>query len=63
MDNDRVKGKAKNMGGRAQEAWGDVTNQPEHEIKGQAKQAEGNVQEGYGRLKDEVRERTEERNR
>jgi uncharacterized protein YjbJ (UPF0337 family) len=60
MDQDRIKGKAKEMGGRAQEAWGDATNQPEHEIKGKAKQAEGKVQEGYGRAKDEVRKHTDQ---
>jgi uncharacterized protein YjbJ (UPF0337 family) len=56
MDKDRIKGKGKDLGGRAQEAWGDLTNDAEHKIKGQAKQVEGNVQEGFGKVKDAIRD-------
>ncbi len=56
MDKDRIKGKGKDIAGRVQEAWGDLTGDKEHEIKGQGKQVEGKVQEGFGKVKDAVRD-------
>jgi uncharacterized protein YjbJ (UPF0337 family) len=56
MDKDRIKGKGKDVAGRVQEAWGDLTNDPEHKIKGEAKQVEGKVQEKFGQIKDAVRD-------
>lgn len=52
MDTDELKGKMKEGVGKAQEAWGDATDDPETEAEGQRKQAEGNIQEGWGKVKD-----------
>lgn len=56
MDKDRIKGKGKDVAGRVQEAWGDLTNQPEHKAEGKIKQVEGKVQDAYGRAKEKLRE-------
>jgi uncharacterized protein YjbJ (UPF0337 family) len=56
MDKDRIKGKAKDIAGKAQEQWGRATNQPEHELKGKDKQVEGKAQNTWGNVKDTARE-------
>lgn len=56
MDQDRIKGKGKNIQGRIQEAWGDLTGNAKDELKGQAKQVKGDIQERFGRLKDDIRD-------
>lgn len=56
MDKDRIRGKGKNIAGRVQEAWGDLTGDKGQEAKGQGKQIEGNLQEGIGKVKDAVRD-------
>jgi uncharacterized protein YjbJ (UPF0337 family) len=56
MDKDRIKGKGKEVAGRVQEAWGDLTNDPKHKVEGEMKQAEGKVQEKFGEVKDAVRD-------
>ncbi len=52
MDSNEIKGKMKDIGGKAQEKFGEVTNDKEQQLKGLGKQAEGKVQEGYGKAKD-----------
>jgi uncharacterized protein YjbJ (UPF0337 family) len=52
MDTDELKGKMKQGVGKAQEAWGDATDDPETEIEGEQKQTEGKIQEGWGNVKD-----------
>jgi uncharacterized protein YjbJ (UPF0337 family) len=52
MDTDELKGKMKQGVGKAQEAWGDATDDPETEAEGEQKQAEGKIQEGWGNVKD-----------
>jgi uncharacterized protein YjbJ (UPF0337 family) len=59
MDQDRIKGKAKDVAGRAQEAWGDLTNDPAHKAEGKDKQVEGKVQNTVGKVKDAVRNVTD----
>jgi len=54
MDSNEIKGKVKDLGGKAQEKFGEVTNDKEQQLKGMGKQAEGKVQEGYGKAKDAV---------
>lgn len=61
MNEDQVKGKAKDIGGKIQEKVGDVVGSSEQQAKGQIKQAEGKVQEKAGDarevLKDDVPQR------
>lgn len=52
---DRAKAAAKNIEGKAQEAWGNVTGDPEDKAAGKAKQAEGEVRQGVEDAKDQVK--------
>jgi len=52
---DRAKATAKNVEGKAQEAWGNVTGDPEDKTEGKAKQAESEVRHGVEDVKDEVK--------
>jgi uncharacterized protein YjbJ (UPF0337 family) len=54
MNDDQIKGKAKDIGGKIQEEVGKVTGSSEQQAKGLSNQAEGKVQEKYGDLKDVV---------
>ena len=56
MDKDEVKGKAKDMAGRAERQVGEWTGDEEAQAEGTAKQAEGKVQEAWGKTKDKARE-------
>lgn len=56
MDMDRVKGTVKEGAGKAEEAWGDTTDDPSTEAKGKEKQVEGGVQRNWGEAKDTVRD-------
>lgn len=51
-DENVIKGTLKNVEGRIQEAWGDLTDNPEDKAAGQLKQKEGKLQESTGHLKD-----------
>jgi uncharacterized protein YjbJ (UPF0337 family) len=52
---DKVKATAKNVEGKAQEALGNVTGDPEDQAAGKAKQAESNVRHAAEDVKDEVK--------
>ena len=52
MNTNQVKGTAKDIAGKAQEKFGEMTNQPGQQVKGMAKQVEGKVQKGAGDLQD-----------
>jgi uncharacterized protein YjbJ (UPF0337 family) len=52
---DRAKAVAKNVEGKAQEALGNVTGDPEDKAEGKAKQAESKVRHTGENLKDEVK--------
>ena len=54
MNEDQVKGKAKDIGGKIQEEVGKMTGSSEQQAKGLGKQVEGKVQEKAGDLKDIV---------
>ncbi len=54
---DRAKAAAKNVEGKAQEAWGNVTGDPQDKAEGQAKQAESEVRHGVEDVKDKVKEK------
>jgi len=60
MDSDRIKGKLKQVEGKAQDIKGDFTDSPSDDIKGKAKQVEGKVQESWGKSKDAVRKAANE---
>ena len=52
MHKDEVKGKIKEMEGRAQDALGDLTDNPRDDAEGKAKIAEGQAQQAVGKVKD-----------
>ena len=54
-DKNVVNGKLKNAEGRAQEAFGALTENPDDKAEGQAKQVVGKAQETVGHLKDAVK--------
>lgn len=54
-DHDRVEGAAKNMGGKAKEAAGNVTGDEKLKAEGRADQVEGKVQNAVGGMKDTLR--------
>lgn len=53
-DQDRVEGAAKNMGGKAKEAAGDVTGDEKLKAEGKADQIEGKTQNAVGGVKDSL---------
>lgn len=54
---DKAKATAKNIEGKAQEALGNVTGDPEDKAEGKAKQAEGEVRHGVEDVKDKAKEK------
>ena len=52
---DKAKATAKNIEGKAQEALGNITGDPEDKAKGKAKQAEGQTRHAAEDVKDEVK--------
>jgi uncharacterized protein YjbJ (UPF0337 family) len=52
---DKAKASGKNIEGKAQEAWGNVTGDPQHQGEGKAKQAESEIRQGVEDVKDEVK--------
>ena len=52
MNEDRIAGTAKDIGGKAQEGFGRFAGDAKTELKGKLNQAEGSAQEMYGQLKD-----------
>ncbi|WP_315791144.1 CsbD family protein [Fischerella sp. JS2] len=52
---DRTKATAKNVEGKAQEAWGNVTGDPEDKAEGKAKQAESEVRHSVEDVKDNIK--------
>ena len=59
MNKDQVKGKMKDIAGKAQEKLGKVTGRPEDRAAGMEKQVEGKMQKGYGDVKENVKDSTE----
>lgn len=56
MDKDVVKGKVKQVEGRADNVAGAVTNDLGQQIEGKVKEAAGKVQEEFGKAKDAIRD-------
>lgn len=56
MNDDRVKGKVKDIAGRAERQVGEWTGDTEAQVKGAAKQAEGKAQNAWGQAKDAAKD-------
>ncbi|NHZ35508.1 MULTISPECIES: CsbD family protein [Massilia] len=56
MNEDQVKGKAKDIGGKIQEEVGKVIGSSEQQAKGLSKQVEGKVQEKFGDAKEVLKD-------
>jgi uncharacterized protein YjbJ (UPF0337 family) len=54
---DRAKATGKNIEGKAQEALGNITGDPEDKAEGKAKQAESEVRHGIEDVKDNVKKK------
>ena len=52
MNEDELKGKAKDVAGRIQRQAGEWTGDDKSQAKGAARQAEGKVQNAWGKVKD-----------
>lgn len=52
---DRIDATAKNVGGKVQEAVGEVTGNPQDKAEGQEKQTEAQVQHSVENVKDELK--------
>ncbi|MEO1132861.1 MAG: CsbD family protein [Cyanobacteria bacterium J06639_1] len=52
---DKAKATAKNLEGKAQEAIGNITGDPEDKAEGKAKQAEAEVRQGVENVKDKAK--------
>ncbi|WP_027797739.1 CsbD family protein [Paraburkholderia acidipaludis] len=59
MDNDRIKGAAKEIKGSIKEATGKITGNRETELEGKVEKATGTVQRNIGEAKDKVRDKLE----
>ena len=55
MNEDRAKGKVKDVAGRVERQVGEWTGDTEAQAKGAIKQAEGKVQNAWGKAKDAVK--------
>ena len=59
MDWNRVEGNWKQLKGKVQEQWGDLTDDDLDVINGRRQQLEGKLQERYGLAKDKARQEVE----
>ena len=50
MNRDQVKGSAKDVAGKVQRKFGEMTGSESQQIKGTAKQVEGKIQKGVGNV-------------
>ncbi|MFB3916539.1 MAG: CsbD family protein [Terriglobales bacterium] len=56
MDNDKLKGKGKDITGRLERQVGEWTGDEEAQAEGAKKQVEGKVQNTWGKMKDKARD-------
>lgn len=59
MNWDQVEGNWKQFKGKAQQTWGDLTNDDLDRIAGNREQLEGRIQEKYGKTKEEAKREVE----
>ena len=62
MNRDQVKGTAKDIAGKVQRKFGEMTGNDSQQIKGGAKQVEGKIQKGVGNVEQEI-DRADKQNR
>ena len=55
MERDHVEGKWKQLKGKIQEKWGDLTDDDLDRVQGNREQLEGLIQERYGKAKADAR--------
>jgi uncharacterized protein YjbJ (UPF0337 family) len=55
VDENRIEGTARNVGGKIQDAVGAVTGDKETQARGQMNRVAGSAQDAYGQAVDEVR--------
>lgn len=58
MNQDQVKGSAKELAGKIQEGVGKATGSQEQQAKGLGKQIEGKAEKNFGNLKEAVKDAT-----
>jgi uncharacterized protein YjbJ (UPF0337 family) len=56
MNKDRVKGKMKDVVGRAKRQVGEWTGDEEKQVEGTGQQVEGKIQNAWGKLKDKTKQ-------
>jgi uncharacterized protein YjbJ (UPF0337 family) len=56
VDENRIEGTARDIGGKAQEAWGNATGNARTRVEGAINQAAGSAQDLYGQAADTARE-------
>ncbi len=56
MDENRIAGSARNLGGKVEEGFGRVTGDARTQVEGKLNQAAGAAQDLYGQAADEARE-------
>ena len=60
MDENRIEGSARDIGGKLQNAAGGLTGDTSTQIRGKANQAAGQSQDTYGKLVDQLQEMTQD---
>jgi uncharacterized protein YjbJ (UPF0337 family) len=60
MNEDRIKGKWKQLTGKIKSHWGDLTDDDLKEAEGDREYLAGKIQERYGIAKDEAKKQVEE---
>jgi uncharacterized protein YjbJ (UPF0337 family) len=56
VDENRIEGSAKNIGGKIKEGFGKLTGDSKTQAEGKADQAEGKVQNTVGGIKDSIKD-------
>ena len=60
MNWDQIQGNWKQMKGKAQERWGELTGDEVDQVAGDREMLEGKIQERYGKTKEEARRDVDE---
>ena len=60
MNNDRIEGNWKELKGKAQQKWGDLTNDDLDKIEGSRTELVGKIQQQYGKSKEEAEREVDE---
>ncbi|TFW25991.1 CsbD family protein [Massilia arenosa] len=63
MNSNQIKGKAKDIGGKVQEEFGEAIGSSEQQAKGLAKQVEGKTQKKLGDVEDKLDDKVDNVNR